>query len=75
MEAFLKSAFGRIATRAGAAVLGGLALIAVKLNIVIDPESAEVVRAGVEALSYVIMLGVYGIVHRTIKGRVDKTDG
>ena len=69
MEAFLRTTFGRIATRAGAAVLGGLALIAVKLNITIDPESAEVIKAGVEALSYVIMLGVYGIVHRAIKGK------
>lgn len=72
MEAFLKSTFGRIATRAGAAVLGGLALVAVKLGVTIDPESAEVIRAGVEALSYVVMLGVYGIVHRFVKGKVDK---
>jgi len=75
METFLKTTFGRIATRLGAVAIGGLAFVAVKLGVVIDPESLPIIQAGIEALSAAVMLGAYAVIHRMIKGKAEKPDG
>jgi len=72
MEAFLTTTFGRISTRLAAAAIAALVGFAVTLGIDLDPNAAEAMRAGLEALILFVSLGSYALVHRFIKGKVGK---
>ncbi|HUT02561.1 MAG TPA: hypothetical protein VM163_01555 [bacterium] len=74
MEAFLTTTFGRISTRLAAAAIAVLVGFAVNMGIDIDPNSAEAIRAGLEALIMFVSLGSYALIHRFIKGKVGGKD-